>query len=110
MSIFETYLEALKEGIAVLGKEMLSEAIDQAKEDGEAFLMEAREDLKKWTRQLAKGELSRTEFEALVRAKKALFEMRALTQAGISLTRIQRFRDSLIDLVIDTAFEVIVPF
>ena len=54
MSIFETYLQALKEGIAVLGKEVLSDAIDQAREDGEAFLMEAREDLKEWTRQSLK--------------------------------------------------------
>ena len=102
-------MDALKEGIVVLGREMLGEAIDQVREDSEAFLMEAREDLKEWTRQLATGELSKDEFEALLKAKKSLLEMRALTQAGISLTKIQRFRDKLIDLVIDTAFEVIVP-
>jgi hypothetical protein len=35
--------------------------------------------------------------------------MRALTQAGIAAASVQRFRDAVIKLVIDTAFKSFLP-
>ncbi len=77
-----------------------------ATKDGQAFLKKARADLERWTKALARGRLSKADFEWLVQGKKDLAEMEALKQAGLGLVRVDQFRSSLIDLVIGTAFKV----
>ena len=85
MARFEDFLKALK--------------------DGQAFFKQARTDLERWTKALARGLLSKVDFEWLVRGKKDLAEMEALQQARLALVRVDQFRSSLIDLVIGTAFK-----
>jgi hypothetical protein len=41
-----------------------------------------------------------------VQGKKDLAELEALEQAGLSLARLEEFRNTLVGLVIDTAFTV----
>jgi hypothetical protein len=64
--------------------------------------------LRRWTKLLAQGDLSKDDFEWLVAGKKDLAEMEALKQTGLALVRLERFQNALISLVIDTAFETFV--
>jgi ABC-type ATPase with predicted acetyltransferase domain len=65
--------------------------------------------LRRWTRELRDNELTKAEFADLVKGQKDLAQLAALTQAGLALAALQRFRDGLMKLVIDTAFKTFLP-
>jgi hypothetical protein len=73
--------------------------------DAKAFLKSTATKLKQWTAELAEGKITRDEFEALVKSQRALAHLEALTQEGIPTASLQRFRNELINLVVDTAFK-----
>lgn len=106
MGDFSDYLKTLEDGIKNLAEKMLKGFQDEALKDGKEFLKKTQEDLKRWTRLLASKELTQDDFEWLVIGKKDLAELHLLKQKGLSLVRIDRFRNSLIDLIIDSAIDV----
>ncbi len=106
MADFNDFLESLKKGLEELIKKNWKEVKDAAEKDGNAFFDKTKEDLKRWTKLLAQGDLSQDDFEWLVAGKKDLAEMEALKQAGLALVRLERFQNALISLVIDTAFDI----
>jgi len=105
MTRFEAFLKALKDGLRELVTNSIQDFSQAATKDGQAFFKKARVDLERWTKALARGQLSKADFEWLVQGKKDLAEMAALQQAGLALVRVDQFRSSLIDLVIGTAFK-----
>lgn len=108
MSKFDEFTAAVLSGSKDLAKQLFDGLEDSAQEDAKAFLEKAEADLKRWTKLLAVAEITERDFADLVQAKKALAEIHALTQVGVALTKLERFRSGLIDLVIDTAFKVFI--
>ncbi len=106
MTKADEFSNAVRKGAKDLAKNSFGEFVDEAAKDAQAFLDKAQSDLQRWTKLLANGKLTEQDFRDLVQAKKALAEIRALTQAGVTLTKIERFRSDLINLVIDSAFDV----
>ncbi len=106
MADFNDFLESLKKGLEELIKKNWKEVKDAAEKDGKAFFDKTEEDLKRWTKLLAQGDLSQDDFEWLVAGKKDLAEMEGLKQAGLAMVRLERFQNALISLVIDTAFDI----
>src|SRR5574341_1137787 len=106
VSKFDEFSDAVLKGAKDLAKKALSGFVDKAERDTKSFLTKAKGDLERWTKLLANGKLTEQDFRDLVQAKKALAEIRALTQAGVTLAKIERFRSGLINLVIDSAFDV----
>jgi len=106
MARFDDFLTALKDGLKQLVAETVQDFSAAATKDGQAFLRKARADLERWTKALARGQLSKADFAWLVQGKKDLAELEALKQAGLSLVRVDQFRSSLIDLVVATAFRI----
>jgi hypothetical protein len=105
MPDFDDFLENLKKGLEELAKKNWIEFREAAEKDGKAFVEKTKEDLRRWTKLLAQGDLSKDDFEFLVAGKKDLAAMEALRQAGLTLVRLERFQNALTSLVIDTAFE-----
>ncbi len=106
MSRFDDFLKILVRKAGDLAQQSLKEHRKEATRDARSFVEKARDDLERWTRLLARGELSRQDFEWLVKGKEDLAELEALEQAGLARARLQRFRRSLLDLVTATAFDV----
>ena len=106
MSRFDVFTEAVLTGAKDLAKETFDGFEDAAKDDAKAFLKKTRKDLKRWTKLLAKKRLTEQDFSDLVDAKKALAKLHTLRQEGVALARLESFRSGLIDLVVDTAFDV----
>lgn len=106
MASFNDFVNALKDGLQQLVAQSLNDYRDAAVRDGEAFLSKTAADLEHWTEEFAKGQLSKDDFEWLVKGQKDLAEMEALKQAGLTLVRLDQFRTSLLNLVIGTAFKV----
>ena len=105
MSDFNDFWENLKKGLEELAKKNCKEFIKAAEKDGKAFFDKTKEDLQRWTKLLAQGDLSQDDFKWLVAGKKDLAEMEALKQVGLALVRLERLQNALISLVIDTAFK-----
>lgn len=103
----DDFLDALKDEITDLAETHLQEMKEAALQDGEAFLNRTQDDLKRWAHLLEQGELSREEFESLVRGQKDLAKMEALKQAGLAAVRAERFRDALIDRIVGTASRIL---
>jgi hypothetical protein len=106
MGRFEAYLETLSARIEGLAKSELDDFFDLAVRDGNDFLEKTRVDLERWTMLLAKGELTKGDFEWLVKGKKDLATLEALRQKGLALARLDGFRASLVETVVRTAFDL----
>ena len=104
---FDEFIKVFLEGASELAKETFGDFEAQAKEDAKAFIEKAETDLKRWTKLLAERKITEQDFSDLVQSKRALAEIHALGLLGISLTKLERFRSGLINLVIDTAFDTL---
>lgn len=106
MSDFDKFWEIVKTGVEQVAKKTLQVHLQDAVQDGKSFLEKTKEDLKRWTYELAAGQLSQADFEDLVQGQRDLAEMESLKQAGLALAEIDRFVNGVISLVIDAAFKV----
>ncbi len=106
MATFDDYVKELKKGFRGLAQELVAGIEADALSDMNAFLKKSERDLKRWTSQLADGEITKQDFTDLVQAKKALAELHELTKAGVAVTKLDRFRSDLISLLINTAMKV----
>jgi len=109
MSRFNDFVEAVLGGVPDLARSTVGDLPTRAREDAIDFLEKTAADLQQWTEELARGDLTQQDFQDLVEAKKALAEIHALTQTGVALANLERFRRGLIDLVVNTAFDVFLP-
>ena len=103
MATFDEFFNTLVDGIGALARETIQEYVNEATQDGKDFIEKTRDNLKKWTEDLAAGRMDRDEFTFLVKGQKDLAEMFALTQAGLAAVRVDKFRNAVIDLVVNTA-------
>ena len=104
-SFFSTVLNGAKD----IARGSLKGLIDQAEGDTRDFLEASRDDLQRWLQLLATGKINKAQFENLVQGQKDLAVMHALTEAGVAAATLQRFRDQVITLVINTAFKTLLP-
>lgn len=104
---FDQFLESVKNGVADLATTEASGFVDAARRDGEAFVDATKEDLLVWTRQLADGLLSKDEFEFLVKGKKDLAKMEALTQAGAGAAKVEKVRTGVLNIVLSSALSML---
>ena len=105
MSNFDDFIEALKEGLEDFAEDRWKDFKDAALNDGKSFLDKSKEDLERWTKSLANGNLNKNDFEWLLESKKDLAELFALKQIGLTKVALDRFLNGLIDLIISTAFK-----
>jgi hypothetical protein len=105
MAKFDDFRDALKAGLGGLVDE-LAEHKDAVLAASEAFLDESEEDFNKWTKQVAEGEMSKGDLEFLVKGKADLAMINWHTQIGLTKVAVDKFRNSLLDLITDTAIKV----
>lgn len=109
MSKFDAFFDIVKEGIPDIAKDIIGDFKDQAIDDAKTFLEDTKEDLERWTKLFAVGQLNKDEFAFLVQSQKDLFDLHALKQAGLTLITAQKFRDAVINLVISAASKTFLP-
>ncbi len=108
MAGFSDFLSTVKLGIAQLAAGSFGEAKQAAERDAQEFLQKTEADLKRWTDLLVDGKLTHEEFEFLVMGRKEVATMEALKQAGLAQVRVDRFRNAILHLVVESAFAVFV--
>lgn len=104
---FNAFMSSLEAGIKKLASDTLGGHKDVAINDSKEFLEKTKADLKKWTEELSRGYLSKDDFKFLVAGKKDLAELHGLKQAGLALVKIESFKNGVIDIVVNAAFNAI---
>jgi len=104
---FDDIFQQLKVAVENLATTTLKNYVSDAKDDARAMLAAMQEKLKRWTGLLIDGQLTTEDFEWLVNSQKDLVEMAALKEAGLAAIRIDQFKASLLNLVVDTIFSLI---
>jgi len=105
MPTFNDFVSALKTDLLDFAKVNYEEYKDELLKDGTLFIEKAKSDLERWTDGLASGALSKADFEFLLKGKKDLAQMEALKQLGLSKIRITKITNSIIDVVVGSAFK-----
>jgi hypothetical protein len=90
-----------------LAEKLLKQYADRALSDISDFLQKSRANLDRWTRELARSEISKQEFADLVQGQRDLAEMHALKQAGLAQVKIDTFMTGVLDIIISAAFAAI---
>jgi hypothetical protein len=104
---FSAIFDQLKTGIAGLAKDTVNEFVSDAKKDGSTILSSIEDDLKRWTNLLKQGDLTKADFEWLVLGKKDSLKMAALENTGLAMIRVDAFKTSVLNLVVDTVLKLI---
>ena len=104
---FPDILKQLKDALIGLAENTLKNYIDEAKSDAQTILDSMKDKLQNWAQLLANGKLTTEDFEWLVYSQKDLVEMTALKEAGLAEIRIDQFKGSVLNLIIDTVFNVL---
>jgi len=105
MAKFDEFRDALKDGLGGLVDE-LADHKDAVLAASKAFIDDSEEDFKKWTKQVADGDMSKDDLEFLVKGKADLAMVNWHTQIGLTKVAVDKFRNSLLDLITDTAIKV----
>lgn len=106
MATFDDYEQELRKGVRKLAQQLVDGLEEEALSDMNTYLKKSRRDLKRWTKLLAAGEITREDFHDLVQAREALSDLHELTRTGIGRTKLERFRTDLIGLLTDSAMKV----
>ncbi|MCY7422236.1 MAG: hypothetical protein LH478_10905 [Chitinophagaceae bacterium] len=104
---FADLFEHLKDQAVTLASISLEQYENEAKKGALLFLNEIKEKLARWTLLLADHQLTTDDFEWLVNSQKQLMEMHALNQAGLTTIRVEQFKNSVLNMVVDTVFSFV---
>ena len=105
MPDFDSIFNDLKDGAKELIGLTLKNYKEAAEEDVMAFLNESKDSLARWTKLLAAGDLSISDFEWLVQSQKDLLLMNGLKQAGLAKIRIDQFKNGFLNLISDKVLD-----
>lgn len=106
MKLFDTFLETLRKDLEEVVIRHGADLKEELIADGTAFAEKMKEDLVRWSEQMANGELSKEDLEWLLAAKKDLAEMQELKIKGITQIRIDRIRNSIVETIIGSVIRV----
>lgn len=107
MSFFDTLLASVEAGAATLAQDELGSLLPEAKSDATAFVVDSRASLERWAKLRRDGLITNRELADLIHAQVTLAQMAALTHAGIALTRLDRFKAGLSQLIISSAIKAL---
>jgi hypothetical protein len=95
----ELYIE-LKTGVESIAKDSWKDYENAARTDGQNALNDMKANLQQWARELETGAITKNDVGFLVQEDAALGKMTALKQAGLAEVHIDKFRNSVVNLII----------
>ncbi|MFV0591191.1 MAG: hypothetical protein ACK5M7_07385 [Draconibacterium sp.] len=107
MADIEKLLTDLKDDAISIALNTVNEFKNEAKEDAVGLINSLETDIKKWSLMVLNGELSKSDLEWLVMAKKDLIEMIGLKNIGMAKIKIDELKNKLLGLVVTKIFSLI---
>ncbi len=107
MANFDEILQDLKDNALALIKSTLLDFKDQAQDDVTAFFNSSKDKLEKWTTALSNGDLSKEDYKWLLESQKDLMVMNGLKQAGLAKIQIDKLKNALVNMIVDTVVDMV---
>jgi len=105
MAVFDDFWKALAAGIEGLAVGTFANYKEQVIKDGQAFAQKLKDDLNKWTMQIAAGELDADGLKWLIDGRKVDAEMLALKEKGLAKAALDEFFSKLENLIVGTVLK-----
>ena len=102
MALFDEIFNEIKTKVIGLATDEVKVYKDKAVKDTNEYLQTSKEKLKKWTLLLVDKKIDGEEFEYLVNSQLGLGEMKVLTNVGIAQIKAEKFKNDVINLVVNT--------
>jgi hypothetical protein len=106
-SIWEEFIDNLKDDSGKLAKNELKGLIKSAKDDSEEFLKEQGKKMERYLGQLANGEITKDQLEGYVLNIKDITEMKALQMSVAAKARAQRLATGITNLIVDGLLKLV---
>ena len=99
---FSGVFETLKSGVIDLAKGTINDYVTQATQEGQNALDEMKTDLETWSKSLATGDMDIEDLKFLIAGRKEITEMRGLEQLGIAQIQLDKFKNGIVDLIVNS--------
>jgi hypothetical protein len=107
MGDINVFLAALKNELAALADGSFDKYKHQLMHDGTEFAKKLESDLKNWSAEYSLFEMTKEEFEDLVKSKKDLLELDSLKHEGLPRTELNKLRNAIVETVTATAVKLL---
>ena len=99
---YTALFKTLESGVIDLAKKSLSDYLTEGVNDGLTIIKSMKANIEAWSAALANGEIHEADFKSLLLGQQDLLKMDALVQAGLTLIRIDQFKNAVCNLIVDT--------
>jgi len=103
MGDFNAFIEALRNSLFELADNSYTKYAKQLLHDGTEFAKKLEGDLSSWSAEYSIHEMTKEEFEELVKSKKELLEMEELKKTDLPRTELNKIRNAIVETVTITA-------
>tara|TARA_R100001143_G_scaffold63594_1_gene73144 strand:- start:3762 stop:4091 length:330 start_codon:yes stop_codon:yes gene_type:complete len=107
MADFDRFLRIVKTDLVIVAENLGRDYAKEIVTEGTDFARRFQERLERRITLLANGELSKEEFEWLMKSEKNLIELKSIEKKGLAVVQLNEIRDAIIDTLIVAAFKVI---
>ncbi len=105
MADIKDFWDTLNGALAEYAEQNLAERKDAFIADSNDFITRARKDIELWIKFVAAGQLTPDDLEFLVKRRKDLAAMAALTQAGLTAAEVEKCRNDLVGIIAGSVFK-----
>ena len=107
MGDFDDFLDKLKKELSKISDGTYHKISPQIVHDGLEFARKLEPDLKSWGAEYSIHQMTKEEFEELVKSKKELLEMEVLKKEDLPRTELNKIRNAIVETVTETAVKVL---
>lgn len=97
------FIEELRKNLQKLATGSFQKYSSQLIKDGTDFAVKLEDDLNKWEAEYSIQEMTKEEFEDLIKSKKNLLTMDTLKHEGLAKTDLNKLRNAIVETVTETA-------
>jgi hypothetical protein len=107
MKTFIEFWAQLLLNVESFAAEKWNEIKEEAVEDSKQFLAQVKDDVQRWSTLLIEGKLTSDELSWLIKGKRDLAQLLFLKEKGLAKPELDKFFEGLLEIIISTAFKLI---
>lgn len=107
MDDFDRFLKIVKTDLGTVAENLGRDYAKEVVEEGTEFAKRFQDRLERRITLLAAGELTKDEFEWLMKSEKNLVELKSIQKKGLTVVQLNNIRDAIIGTLIGAAFKIV---
>ena len=104
---FKNFLKTLRTDLSSAFNELGQNYVEEIIEDGSEFARRFKDRLERRVKKLTSGELSKEEFEWLMKSEKNLIQLKSIEKRGLSEVQLHKIRKTIVHTLIGSVFKSI---